>query len=1101
MYPVSIRLHGIRDFAPRRLDLGAKDDDVLLGGKNGAGKSTLVYALSFALGSARIAVDGLRSKTRHRKADAWDAEVAVLFHNPPGSEQKDAPEYVELVAYVSSPAGAERFHTTFSLRGGETPDKLKALRSPFSSRSEAREYYKRVFDIDADGYFMFWYQGSIAEFANISDQDRFKRVAQMFGLDRLEREWAAARREMAEAEDDFERAKTVALRKKMRLQALEQSKNELEQRDRIRCEGLLLLEATLTGLINIARGEEKAKRERLAAVKEQLALTAERRDEADRAVQRLTRREEELKKRRAAVREDIDRLSGRSNDRAQQIQARRVEKDELESKIAAVREKMRYIHRSREELTEEKGRLAEAVARLKEEIEDHRQTLDGVTKERDAVLRSAGQTEEERRRLAVELERLRRDDAALPPYAMLQQELTGLNAQRDAVLVEERRLADEVRELEREKQRLNERQSLLLPEQEKLLAVYRSAGIPAVSFGELCEVRGDADRAKVERVLGPLKHTVFVAHLLEHLDAERGFYVVPVDEVSRPGWFGMGERVPAVFSLVRMVEEVAGRYPETFIQGIRRWLAQVELVTGDEHPEMRGRMKLWRGLLLDNYGLRGPVDGTDAVGAEALEIARRTVLAALEEAERNHNAAVGRLAQLDADCRRHEEALRRRGEVDRRLPQADKDLAVAEQRLAELTSREKELTARITALEEERAEKGRRLTLCENAARQVDGELAVYAEHDHVAGEVERCNHLEQEIARLEEEDRDERRKLSALQLETERLGADLAGVDDELAERKTEFASLARECEDLTTRMSELQDGAESLALEAEEREGQLTGMRSRYAEIIAGLESSGRWILPDFGEAGGNRAFLERKNKEGRERLEDAEARRVDEEARATYEAYAYEFEQASKELRESEQRFNQLKRREEEQRDLLDKRVYDRWQRTNRYFGDFMRRLGMQGEVRSIPPDPEAANPQYRWELHVATQAGHRPEKISPESGHIVGEGISGGERAATSLVFALALLADITSRPPFYVLDEFDSALDEERKHEIFDLYRSVLGRKLIIVSPKVHGDRYLDRFGKFLCVVANPTAVPNRTVSEVYDVTRAEYVQVRGTEEE
>ncbi len=82
-----------------------------------------------------------------------------------------------------------------------------------------------------------------------------------------------------------------------------------------------------------------------------------------------------------------------------------------------------------------------------------------------------------------------------------------------------------------------------------------------------------------------------------------------------------------------------------------------------------------------------------------------------------------------------------------------------------------------------------------------------------------------------------------------------------------------------------------------------------------------------------------------------------------------------------------------------------------------------------------------------------------------------------------------VGDIEQKPPFYVLDEFDSALDEERKHEIFDLYRQELGRKLIAVSPKVHGDRYLDRFGKFHCVVANPGAAPDRSVSEVYDVTR------------
>lgn len=110
-------------------------------------------------------------------------------------------------------------------------------------------------------------------------------------------------------------------------------------------------------------------------------------------------------------------------------------------------------------------------------------------------------------------------------------------------------------------------------------------------------------------------------------------------------------------------------------------------------------------------------------------------------------------------------------------------------------------------------------------------------------------------------------------------------------------------------------------------------------------------------------------------------------------------------------------------------------------------------------------------------------------------------TGQELAATSLLFMLALLGDIEQKPPFYVLDEFDSALDEERKHEIFDLYRQEVGHKLIVVSPKVHGDRYLDRLGKFHCVVANPGVEPGRSVSEVYDVTREKYRWIRELEEQ
>ncbi|MEK4854112.1 hypothetical protein NST04_30035 [Paenibacillus sp. FSL H7-0756] len=55
-----------------------------------------------------------------------------------------------------------------------------------------------------------------------------------------------------------------------------------------------------------------------------------------------------------------------------------------------------------------------------------------------------------------------------------------------------------------------------------------------------------------------------------------------------------------------------------------------------------------------------------------------------------------------------------------------------------------------------------------------------------------------------------------------------------------------------------------------------------------------------------------------------------------------------------------------------------------------------------------------------------------------------------------------------------MDEFDSALDEQRKLKVFDLYASELNRKLIILSPKSHENSYLDRFSKAYIMQYDPT---------------------------
>ncbi|MNU11425.1 hypothetical protein D3C72_2592730 [compost metagenome] len=54
-----------------------------------------------------------------------------------------------------------------------------------------------------------------------------------------------------------------------------------------------------------------------------------------------------------------------------------------------------------------------------------------------------------------------------------------------------------------------------------------------------------------------------------------------------------------------------------------------------------------------------------------------------------------------------------------------------------------------------------------------------------------------------------------------------------------------------------------------------------------------------------------------------------------------------------------------------------------------------------------------------------------------------------------------------------MDEFDSALDEQRKLKVFDLYQQELKRKLIILTPKSHEKSYLDLFSKAYIVYHDP----------------------------
>lgn len=1098
MYPLSIKLHGIRDFAPRRIDLGNPGDDVLIGGKNGSGKSTLVYAMSFALVSAKVSVDGLRSKLTRREADPWHARVGILFHNPPGEDQKDAPEYVELLVDVRSPAASERKNITYALFGGDVPDKLQLLRK-FPTRREAYEYYRDVFDIDADGYFMFWYQGSIADFANISDAARFQRVAEMFKLDDIQREWLAARVEMKRAEEEFEEAKNIALNRKRRLHELEKFKNALEQRDNRRRQGLLLLTAGLKALCALIEKEEEQTRQKLQGIEREYTKLAEQQDQIDR---RLKEKQDELvgkEREQAAKQAQSKDLNASLQQLTSQLKQWREEREKLQKKVAAIEEKMKHIYRSRAELFKEKGQLENVITTLERAIGEHNKRYNELNGEQSRLNQAIGALNNQRQTGEEKLRKLRAADVELPSAAVLEQQVAEKAGRHDELVRQEGALQDSVQAGQQELERLEKQQTLLLPEQEQVLETYRRAGIEAVAFGELFEVRAGTDREKTEKMLGPLKHTVFVGQRLDAVAPKRSFYVVPVNEFYKGGFFGRTEKNYQLLEYLQLVPEVRDRCSAEFIAGIQHWLAQVVL-TGDK-LQLRGKLVLRQGILWDSFGARGPVAPGEAIGVSALEMARRNARAALEQAQKQLQDVQAQLSSLRSDLQEERDRYARRLEVDRELPRAEKALALVNQELQQVTEKLTLVEQEIGELSVLLRQQEKELDSKRQSLKQVDGELAVYAEYEREAGSISRIRELNQLIEKTNAQREAEQRQYDSLYEQLETLGREMRETRAALNDLKDRLGSVNNDLGRKETEKNTVWERAETLSLEAGEYRDKLTGLQDRYAAVIKHITRHGQWLEPEFTGREFNRDNLTRKVREGDGMLQDAEARQVDEEAREKYEEYLYEFEAASKELEESHLRFEQLKKREEEQRDRYAKAVYLRWQRTNRLFSAFMERLGMVGEIRSLPPEEDTRNPGYRWELHVATKVGHRPEKVNPESGKIVGEGISGGERAAVSLVFALALLCDIQNRPPFYVLDEFDSALDEERKHEIFDLYKEMLQRKLLVISPKVHGDRYLDRFGKFHCVVANPGVQQGQSISEVYDVSRDEYVDLRLKQEE
>jgi chromosome segregation protein len=1096
MYPIKLKVHGIRDFIPTELDLGDEKDHVLIGGKNGSGKSTLVYAASFALVSGRVSIDGLRSKLTKRD-ERWHAGVSMLFYNPPGPGQKDAPPYVQLSAEIRSRAGTESRQLIYSMSGGENPDMLIEKRK-FQSRQEAHDYYKRVFDIDVEGYFMFWYQGSITAFTNISDAQRFERVAEMFGIDKIKEEWDEARRAMEEAEDDFLKAKAVALKEERRLQEYEKRKNALEIRDNLRAQGLILYETCYREINKIYEREIEELSRKLTQIGETIEKT---KDSHEKMLRDQRDLEFNLDMQQDVLKKSQDEYSISINVQnllRQKIEAYSQEKEKLETKVKDIQNKLKYIHRPKEQLQEDKGRLKAELEHLSGEIQEMGLMLEKLDGEKSGLNKQMGNVEFRLRQVSDSINGYTELDKKLPDINSLSDKKSKLETQKNDLMLKSMVLSNEIQSLKARQAFLQSQNSPILLEQVELLEKFRSKGIKAVAFGEIFEVNGENIFEKTEEILAPLKHVIFVERLPDDIDINVPFYVVDMQKVRDTDEWETLIAYPeckSIFEFVCFSQKAVEKYGKRFLDKIEMWFRQVVIL--DKHlPETPfanfHNLIIYNHNLWDDYGIRGPFDTDPAIGEKAqsralVDIKNQIVqkgwrLQILEEEKR----------KVIKELKITDESISKRCEVNEKLPSALEERGRLQGELdyikRELAKKERELKD----LRKDDELKKSNMTTLENGLKQVEGELAVYAEYEKEAVSVQRMN----ELTALIEEQVVEKEKLD---YKIDQLQDSIRDATRKIKDLKAEYDTLCSNGERLENRLVDLdrerqdfQDRKTSVEIESEEKAKEYGDIKAEFGQVIADLEKSGQWVIKDLDEREKNRPNLQRKFDDAKRTLDEARQRVVDEDARQKYNDFLVDFNNAKKEMDESELRFNILKKKEEEKRSEYDKNVYYRWQRTNQRFADYMQRLHMVGNIVSVPPDEEGKNKAYRWELHVATKIGHKPERISPESGRIVGEGISGGERAAVSLVFALALLSDIENKPPFYVLDEFDSALDEERKHEIFDLYQEVLDRKMIIVSPKVHGDQYLNRFSKFLCVVANPGMEPNKTISEVYEVTREGY---------
>ena len=491
--------------------------------------------------------------------------------------------------------------------------------------------------------------------------------------------------------------------------------------------------------------------------------------------------------------------------------------------------------------------------------------------------------------------------------------------------------------------------------------------------------------------------------------------------------------------------------------------------------------KLEGSALIDQAGRRGPQE------EESWMLSARGIRQRLHVLQSEQEKIEREAAELQE---KKDTIIARLGLVTSALP----DVKTAEAVLLRRAERERHIRE-YESMQEARTSYSQRRTLLTTEIREQDSEIARLSQvretyagyaaiYDQWAGQQADVQLMQDTRSRLEELGHlltEKDRKRENLIQEYDRCEKELESIERRLREKKQWLTENTQQIERISL---ELQENGQRLEVE----EGKAAAER-RYLEkwggrlpgILAEIEEG----EPDFRISGETNEIQAKSRKEAADlELEAACGMIVDENAVENYEQFKLNYDKAEADLQSARGLLASVgDKLLEAEENMIRSTNYEVKQAGDR-FTRFMDRFGFDGEVSWVHV---AKGERVTYLLNIkARKQGHRgplTEVNLKGRGGKVGRGVSGGEESLSSLLFALALLKTIQAEPGYIVLDEFDSALDESRKSDVFDLYQTELSRKMLILSPKSHQADYLNHFSRTFVIYHNPK-VPSSDVIRI-----------------
>ncbi|UQZ34854.1 chromosome segregation protein SMC [Paenibacillus sp. PK3_47] len=1076
MIPWKMWFHGIRDYAPAYMDLSGREEHVLITGPNGAGKSTITYCMGAVLYSSKVDLDGLRSRNL-APDEPWIAQIRFLFKNE-GRLRIDAPDYIEFSLHILQEPG-QPVKREYTVASGDDPEHWETVtRYTSGDRQYNFTAYKKdlqyKYKIDPDLFYLIWYQQEVNQFAVMHPEERFRIFAEMHGIDQIQRNWEESMEKlkdtqemMQSAEINVENKKQMVKIKRNDLERYEDNYRRLTEGGKQYVHALLQLEVyyrreqeTLSGQIGQLELELEQQQDQLNEWKErETGLTGHLSNQE----QAVTWRKEELENYEQQLQ---DLKSGMTHTQAKIT--------ELETELQQISKDRERIARSEAEVTEQ---LAEAITQL-DEVNDEIARLHAENNQcgvladhhRGMISRLEFVIEQERKQESIHQERLRQYVSS----HHVQEELNRLDQQLQRFRDQRHDCLMRIQERKEELKRLEDNRDWSKRQMESL-AFFHNKGIQAYPLRDLVELTAGA-QLKTEEQFNTVKYTVFFDG--HQAIPPNDLYHVPLRKV-----------VPdrSVTELHALQLRVKEDLPEEAIPHAIKALWWVEQFF------QAGNLRIDQGVLHDTAGIRGGQEQSRYI------LSRHAVLLHKEEVQKVIGSLTATLEELDHSIQQNTKRLQDLSSVIQLVREAEAfrtgghERAERARKLEEERSGLSKQLARAVELRE--AESGLIKSQVELENRQLV--LQAEAEFYHRLGQqkekFEILGAAKRELRGQEIQQEELLQQQEACEEQLEKLEKTVRQLKRNVQELKDKQEHEARQIIQTTNQRDHAKDSFETA-------QGELVGTIREiehfkqtapaiYNEVTTSWAETQAASDGSSGGSGGRMSLskLHTELDKGKSQYNNARSESgIDPAAPENYRVIEEEFQRLQDEYKRTEILFEQDLERTGQLKDQLETTINMRVLEILQRFKSYMSHFQFEGEIDWEHHEDRRGRTHFSLFIK-ARKEGHRGtmEDVSVKArGGRVGKGVSGGEESLSSLLFALALLQNLQTSPGFIVLDEFDSALDEQRKLKVFELYGRELQRKLIILTPKSHENSYLNRFSKSFIVYHDPTIPLSKVVGLV-----------------